>query len=405
MDSGQTIHSPRITALGQALAQGDDAALEIFWGEMSQQGAPLVEPIAGDNDNLLVTFVWRGGAESEGVAIVNGFSGRDGADALTRLPRSDLWTKSFRLPNDLRESYQFAIGGQHLTDPLNPRTHRFPDDPDIGFTGWLSSVVELPAAPPQRWSEPRPEAPKGSLECHRRPSAGLGQEYRVWVYTPPGYRTDAAPYGFLVMLDGWFYVNLIPMPAILDNLLAAGRLPPLVAIMVGAPFDQTRQRDLACHAPFADFLTGELLPWARGRYHLTGDPGQSAIGGVSLGGLMAAFVGLRHADIFGNVLAQSAFFGWKPRDEGEDAWIARQFIASPRLPLRFYIEAGRLETQVHTIEPGWNNFLVGARYMRDVLRAKGYTVHYAEFCGGHNPMNWRGTLADGLLALLGANTL
>jgi hypothetical protein len=49
------------------------------------------------------------------------------------------------------------------------------------------------------------------------------------------------------------------------------------------------------------------------------------------------------------------------------------------LPLRFCIEVGLLETQIQTIEPGWNNFLVGARYMRDVLRAKGYTVHYSEF--------------------------
>jgi len=115
---------------------------------------------------------------------------------------------------------------------------------------------------------------------------------------------------------------------------------------------------------------------------------------------MAAFIGLHHSNIFGNVLAQSAFFGWKPRDDHEDEWLARQFVSKPKLPLRFYIEVGLMETQIQTLEPGWNNFLVAARYMRDVLQAKGYTVFYSEFSGGHNPMNWQGTLANGLLALL-----
>jgi hypothetical protein len=43
---------------------------------------------------------------------------------------------------------------------------------------------------------------------------------------------------------------------------------------------------------------------------------------------------------------------------------------------------------------------VGQRKGRTVLRARGYAVRYAEFCGGHHFLCWRGTLADGLLALL-----
>jgi enterochelin esterase-like enzyme len=39
------------------------------------------------------------------------------------------------------------------------------------------------------------------------------------------------------------------------------------------------------------------------------------------------------------------------------------------------------------------------RHFRTVLEAKGYVVAYHEFNGGHEMLNWRGTLADGLCAL------
>ncbi len=45
--------------------------------------------------------------------------------------------------------------------------------------------------------------------------------------------------------------------------------------------------------------------------------------------------------------------------------------------------------------------LAAARHFRDILQAKDYDVDYLEFSGGHDYLCWRGTLADGLLALTG----
>lgn len=404
MDADRTPSSPRLAALQQALVQDDAAALEVFWRELAQQGAPLIEPIADDSANLLVTFVWRGSEESEGVALVSNLNGQLGAsEPLARLPGADVWFKTYRLPNDTRESYQFAMGEENRTDPLNSREFVFPGDPEIPFTGWVSSMFELPAAPPQPWITAQPSVPRGQVMLHRFASDALDQEYRVWVYTPPGYTTDGPPYGWLLMFDGWFYLDLAPAPTILDNLLAAGRLPPLVAILVGHPWDKHRRRDLACHPPFEQFLVDEIIPWARRTYHLIGNPGQTAVVGASLGGLMAAYMGLRHADVFGNVLAQSGHFGWKPSEDEEDCWLVRQVMASARLPLRFYVEAGRFETAIPSPLPGLKDFLASARRMRGALTAQGYDVHYSEFSGGHNPVCYRGSLADGLMALLGTN--
>ena len=55
--------SPRIAALAKEIKSGNAAALPSFWEEMKGK-APLVEPIAGDNKNLWVTFVWRGDSET-----------------------------------------------------------------------------------------------------------------------------------------------------------------------------------------------------------------------------------------------------------------------------------------------------------------------------------------------------
>jgi enterochelin esterase family protein len=84
--------------------------------------------------------------------------------------------------------------------------------------------------------------------------------------------------------------------------------------------------------------------------------------------------------------------------DDEPNWLTRQFIARPRLPIRFYLTAGKDE-----FDPSGNGrgILTTSQHLRDVLLAKGYEVHYNEFYGGHDFLSWRGSLADGLIALLG----
>jgi hypothetical protein len=45
--------------------------------------------------------------------------------------------------------------------------------------------------------------------------------------------------------------------------------------------------------------------------------------------------------------------------------------------------------------------LASNRNLRDTLQSKGYSVHYTEFNGNHAMLNWRGTLASHLIALVG----
>ena len=108
---------------------------------------------------------------------------------------------------------------------------------------------------------------------------------------------------------------------------------------------------------------------------------------------------MKHPEIFGNVLAQSGSFWWKPEQEDEYEWLTRQFVASARLPIRFYLQIGLLEN-LSLARPASPNMLVASRHLRDVLEAKGYTVQLQEINGGHDFFNWQAGLADGLTSLL-----
>jgi enterochelin esterase family protein len=162
-----------------------------------------------------------------------------------------------------------------------------------------------------------------------------------------------------------------------------------------------RDRDLTASETFARFLANELVPWARKIYRVHQDASRTIVGGMSLGGLMAVYCGLKHPRVFGKVLAQSgSFLIGQGQETGRPIWeeespgmVARLAVRSPRLPVHFYLEAGRYETYLPV------SLLSEARRLRDVLEARGYRVTYSEFVGGHNEVCWRGSFADAVMAL------
>src|SRR5260370_228371 len=411
--------SPRLTTLRDRLKSGDRDALSNFWKEIDERGAPIVEPAAGSDRDVLVTMLWRAKEETRNVFV---FRLGDISKPMMRLLDTDLWYKTFQLQKGARFIYQLAtnlpdpkewrgitrFAGALRNDPLNPlqfadRTNEF-NPYEVTF----ASAVELPSAESQFWSVARPKVHTGRVQRDKFTSKLLGNERPVWIYTPHRYRADRKPYGLLVLTDGGLYVNTARVATTLDNLIAAGLIPPLVAVMVENP---DRWRELSCNSQYADFLAQEIVPWARANYHATDRPDQTIIGGASQGGLQAAFVGLKHAEVFGNVLSQSGAFSWKPDGEKEYEWLNRQFAASPRLPLRFSFEAGLLEgtwwwRSLVPVSPNGPpvidpTLLAANRNLRDTLLSKGYPVHYAEFNGNHGFLNWRGTLASHLIARIG----
>lgn len=407
--------SPRLSALRDRIKSGDREALDNFWKEIEARGAPLVEGVPGNDRDLLVTMLWRAREETKTVFV---FRLGDVSKPMGRLLDTDLWYKTFQLQKGARFIYQLAtnlpdpkewggiirFAGALRNDPLNPLQYIERADEFNPYEVSTFSALELPSAEPQVWNVVQPKVPAGRVQRDKFTSKLLGNERPIWIYTPHGYSANKKPYGLLVLSDGGLYVNAAHVATTLDNLIAAGVIPPLVAVMVDNP---NRWRELSCNSAYADFLAQEIVPWARANYHATDRPEQTIIGGSSLGGLQAAFVGFKHPEVFGNVLSQSGAFDWKPEGEKEWEWLNRQLAASPRLPLRFSFEAGLLEgtwwwrslpQRDPTPQPP---LLMTNRNLRDTLTSKGYSVHYTEFNGNHGLLNWRGTLASHLIALVG----
>jgi enterochelin esterase-like enzyme len=405
--------SPRIATLQDRLKAGDRNALDSFWKEIEQSGTPMIEPAAGSERDVLVTILWRAREETRTVFVFQ-LPGID--KPMARLLDTDLWYKTFRLQKGARFVYRLAtnlpdpkewtsivrFGNAIRSDPFNPLQFAERANELNPYEVTFFSAVELASAEPQIWNVVRPTVPTGRLQRIKFSSKLLNNERTVWVYTPHGFTANRKPYSLLVLSDGGLYVNSAQVATTLDNLIAAGVIPPLVALMVDNP---DRFHELACSSEYDDFLTQEVVPWARANYHATDRPEQTIIGGASLGGLAAACVGFKHPEVFGNVLSQSGSFPWKPDEEKDWEWLTRQFGKSPRLPLRFSFEAGLMEN-TGGAPPGRPippPLLTANRHLRDTLQSKAYPVHYTEFNGNHTMLNYRGTLASHLIALVGIN--
>ncbi|MGC1186982.1 MAG: enterochelin esterase [Candidatus Acidiferrales bacterium] len=398
--------SPRIAELRKQIESGDPGAMKQFWNEVNQRGAPLIEPIPGDPNNSLVTFVWHGNAQTRNVVIFDGVAGFDAKDRMARLDNSDVWFKTYKVRNDARFAYNLspndslesindiksgsdAMQNRLATlqiDPLNP--HRCPAT--FGPHAAESSFVELPDAPPLIWNAPSPASTQGKVETAAIHSDILKTAKKLWIYTPRGFSESGDRYPLLIMFDG--DRNVMWMPRILDNLIAQKKIPPMVAVLIDDSDPATRGIELPCDPPFADFLAKELVPWSRQNYRVTRDAAQTIVAGSSYGGLAAVFAALRYPRIFGNVISLSGSFWWKPKDATEPEWLTKQVAASPALPIRFYLEVGLMESYAGQIDSN--------RRMRDVLQEKGYLAGYSEYDGGHAFLNWSGGMANGLLSLV-----
>ncbi|PQO26389.1 enterochelin esterase [Blastopirellula marina] len=407
----ETLASPRLRQLQTTLASGDNT--KQFWDEVATQGTPLIEsdgvtpPLA--KGELLLTFLWRGAKNN---VRLFGAPSND-HDEMFHLAGSDVWYRSYRVPDTARVIYRMAPDVPELDasawqrrrailataqrDPLNPKY--LPVSAVDKFAG--ESLVELPNAPDQPWLVKNPEVPAGTIEHCEFASTILGNQRQIVLYRPHDYQPGAESNCLIVLFDGDKYLEQADVATVLDNLIDAKKIPPTAALLITNPSNESRSKELPCNPKFAKFLATELMPWARESGIYATAP-RTVVAGASYGGLAAAYVGMQHPEIFGNVYSQSGSFWWSPTpNTDEPEWLTRQYVQADRQPLRFHLETGTMEVGRGSM-PG---ILDTTRHLRDVLQAKRYNVTYREYDSGHGYLYWRFAFPNGVIDLLAAREM
>src|ERR1051325_11043004 len=177
--------SPRLLVLRDRLTSGDRTALDKFWKEIREQGAPIIEPAADSDDDMLVTMLWRATEETRNVFV---FRLGDVSNPMARLLDTDLWYKTFRLQKGARFIYQFAtnlpdpkewrgitrFAGALRNDPLNPLQYVERWKEFNPYEVSTFSAFELPSAEPQVWNVVQPKVPTGRVQRDKFISKLLG---------------------------------------------------------------------------------------------------------------------------------------------------------------------------------------------------------------------------------------
>jgi len=173
--------------------------------------------------------------------------------------------------------------------------------------------------PPAGFNARRDNIPHGELTPVEYDSKSLGTRRRMRVYTPPGYSTSVK-YPVLYLLHGiggtdTEWTESCHANNIIDNLLAEGKVPPMVMVFPDGNSSRT-VADLAAGGrgagagagrgmnmeawltPFENDLLKDIIPYVDSHYSVYTDRDRRALAGLSMGGGQTLNIGLVHPETF-----------------------------------------------------------------------------------------------------------
>lgn len=229
-----------------------------------------------------------------------------------------------------------------------------------------------------------------------------GTTHGAWLHVPHGVDT-ADDVACVVFQDGTGFLDAdagLRAGIVLDNLVAAGAVPPMVGVFVDPGVlphvDDPRARRRrnaeydAFDSRYADFLVDEVLPRVRDVVPLTDDPARRGLCGHSSGGSAAFTAAWHRPDAFGKVLAFSASFAQMP---GGNPY-PRILVEEPPRPIRVLLQVGRRD--LGWDEPAGSNWVAETLRTAAALAEHGYDARLVVGEGTHAPGHATALLPEAL---------
>lgn len=289
----------------------------------------------------------------------------------------------FEIPDEAYFEYAYVDAeGNRRPDPdnRNPRLNPW----------WeFACNISGPDYRPDPWVVPEGVRPLGRVLRLRIDSRILEQTRHLLVYSPAGHVEDRLP--LVLFQDGKAFYGWGRVSQVMDRLLAAGRLDQPAHLVFVPPVKRTEE--YAFNPDYHRFLLEEVLPMVEARVRCDG---RRTAWGASLGGLLSAQLAWDNPDIFQKVVTQSGAFLFSPdmnRNnpfDGEETLLATVRTTDPPPSLAWHLDCGTLE---------W--FLASNQRLAAALTEKGAAARLVTRQAGHNWINWRNGLADGLVFALG----
>lgn len=372
----------RVLDLAASIAREPARARALLTEFVERWSFPLTEP----DDNA--TFFYWDGTPVDAVYLQHWVFGLPSRVEFMRIPHSDAFYLPLDLPREARFEYKLEVVrggvGRWMQDPLNARRAHDP----FGS----NSVCPAASYREPEWVFANPASRQGRIVDGHLHSRVYGGERRFRMYVPAEAR-PGKHFPLLIVHDGADFLHYAAMKVVLDNLIHRHEVAPLLVCFTSGG---RRNEEYAANPKQAEFLANELRPHLLTHFPALHAPEFNGLMGASFGAVSSLFAAVRHPGIWGRLLLQSGSFAFTDIGEHERgaAWdpivgfVNELRDHAPRIPAQVYQSCGTFESLIY-----YNRSLVP-------LLQRCTSGHlFREAPDGHNWINWRDRLREGLTFL------